>query len=910
VSQGNAAHVAVVSGVAALLALLYVQGHPVDPLEHERFSIALERLMSDETALNQDVLESRYGILRNYDALVDDLGRLSATRSVVEDVPGFVRAPARADLLQRVEAYTELLGEKRELTERFKGVNAIVNNSEGYFPLLATELIASVRASGDRRREDHARDLFDAVLAYDLAPAQNSQANVEAAIEALAEDSAEGWSPTERDLLSSAVDHARTILDRKPELDRIIEDVVTLPTLSTIDGIRERYRAEHAAVTRVATIYRLLTQLVGFLAVLAMAYFFTRMRHATDELERSNERLESRVGERTRALAQSESVAKQAKGRLEATFDTVMDAIITIDARGIVQSANAATEALFGYAPSELRGQNVRSLMPDPYAGEHDGYLARYLETNERRVIGIGREVTGRRKDGSTFPAELAVSEMRVNDERQFVGLVRDIEERKRVQQMKDEFISTVSHELRTPLTSIRGSLGLVLGGAMGELESEVKDLLEIACRNTDRLTRLINDILDIEKIEAGRMDFTIGPVDLAQLVDDAIEANRAYAEQFGARYEIGAAPGDVRVLADPDRLMQVITNLLSNAAKFSPDSEVITIDTEVRDGMARVSVTDRGEGIPEEFRDRVFQKFTQASSSDTRRVGGTGLGLSICKAIMEQMHGAIAFETETGKGTRFYFDIPLDRRREAAPEPRRSGRRVLVCEDDADISQLLRMMLSEQGFECDCAATAAEARRLLRENAYSAMTLDLQLPDQDGSALLQELRADPGTAELPVIVVSATADEERRRLCGDAVEIVDWINKPIDSSRLVEAIRLSFQRSKVGRPRVLHVEDDADVMEVVRRLVGELADVEEARDLATARERLRSEEFELVILDVGLPDGSGLTLLREIRGRIPVLLFSAQDVDALPGEVAATLLKSEATPDALRQTIASILDA
>lgn len=224
----------------------------------------------------------------------------------------------------------------------------------------------------------------------------------------------------------------------------------------------------------------------------------------------------------------------------------------------------------------------------------------------------------------------------------------------------KSEFTSTVSHELRTPLTSIRGSLGLIASGVMGALKPDIGRLIGIACDNTERLLFLINDILDISKIESGKMDFVMGPVDLKVVLLQSIEANQAYGEQYGVKYHLNDVVDGITVYADTDRLMQVLNNLLSNAAKFSPKGAEVDVSVIQKNEVIRVEIKDYGNGIPVEFQSRIFEKFSQADGSDTRKVGGTGLGLSISRAIVEKMGGSIGFDTEEGRGATFYIDVSL----------------------------------------------------------------------------------------------------------------------------------------------------------------------------------------------------------------------------------------------------------
>ena len=358
----------------------------------------------------------------------------------------------------------------------------------------------------------------------------------------------------------------------------------------------------------------------------------------------------------------SEKALTEANLRMETIFDSVIDGIIVVDGNGRIDAINASAERLFDYDPSELVGQKVDRLLPDWSAPGGDASSPGDPDKAADPMVKNHGRLDGRRKDGSVFPAELAVNTMDLADSRSFVAIARDISERKQIERMKNEFISTVSHELRTPLTSIKGSLGLIQSSVLGDLPKEVRSMVEIACNNSERLLRLINDILDMEKIEAGRMEFRMQPVEVMPLIRQVIASNTGYGDQFGVTFVVTESTEDAWVEGDIDRLNQVLTNLLANATKVSCRNSRVEIAVSSDGADYCIAVKDYGPGIPEAFRGKIFEKFSQADSSDTRRIGGSGLGLSICKAIIERHRGTIGFDTESGVGSRFYFRIPASR--------------------------------------------------------------------------------------------------------------------------------------------------------------------------------------------------------------------------------------------------------
>ena len=362
------------------------------------------------------------------------------------------------------------------------------------------------------------------------------------------------------------------------------------------------------------------------------------------------------------------SERKHAEERLQlaaSVFENTTEGILITDGDGIIQSTNPAFTAITGFTADEVVGENPRILQSGTQSAD-------FYEAMWESITATGHwqgEVNNRRKNGEIYPQWLNINAIKDARGRvtNYVGVTFDVTELKASERMKDEFIATVSHELRTPLTSIHGSLRLLGGGVAGELSEESAKLVRIADDNSQRLVRLIDDILSIAKIEAEKMKFLLQPLALDDLIGRAIEANQDFAQQYDVHLHAEDGIRDARILADKDRLMQVLTNLLSNAVKHSPTGGDVRVGVQRQNGYWRVCVVDNGRGIPESFRDKVFSKFAQADSTDRRQGGGTGLGLSICKAIIDRLGGRIGFDSEAGVRTSFYFDLPVMQRKATA---------------------------------------------------------------------------------------------------------------------------------------------------------------------------------------------------------------------------------------------------
>jgi PAS domain S-box-containing protein len=585
------------------------------------------------------------------------------------------------------------------------------------------------------------------------------------------------------------------------------------------------------------------------------------------------------------------------------------------DREGRFIAANPATATL-------MRASSVTNLIGKTDFDFYPADLAARFRQDEVAMLETG---TVRRVDQLTVRADgsegwLSTLKAPFRDESgQITGIItynRDVTEQKRAAQLKNEFISTVSHELRTPLTSIRGSLGLIAAGVTGELPAKAANLIRIAHTNSERLVHLINDILDMEKIESGKMVFDIKRLPVRPILEQVVAASASYMPEKRVRIVLIDDASRAEANIDPDRVHQVLANLLSNAIKFSSPEETVTVRLGRHgDGQLRISVTDRGTGIPAAFRDRIFGKFEQADASSTRSQGGTGLGLSIARSIVERLGGTIFFESEEGRGTSFHVDLPEATSKASSVStplsntPADGRMRVLICEDEPDISTVIATLLDEQGFSSDVAPDIESAKALLRSRYYAALTLDIRLAGESGIKLFHDIRQSPVNRDVPVIVISAVADEAKRSLNGRAIGIIDWLEKPVDPARLHAALDKIVRRKASARPQILHVEDDEGVLEVMSQGLGADVELAFARTLEEAREMIRQHRYDLVILDIALPDGSGLDLLSELPAETAVVIFSAVDVDQkLGSRVNAIMTKTKASELDVARLVRSFL--
>lgn len=464
-----------------------------------------------------------------------------------------------------------------------------------------------------------------------------------------------------------------------------------------------------------------------------------------------------------------------------------------------------------------------------------------------------------------------------------YIGSCFDISDRRELEQLKDEFVSVVSHELRTPLTSIQGALDLLAGGALEARPDYARHMLKIAAKNADRLVRLINDILDIERIESGKVTMVKQVCDVAHLMTAAVDTVDSIAKQ--AQVKLAVTSLSARVWADPDRIIQVLTNLLSNAIKFSEANATVwltaAIDSASEPTQIIVRVRDRGRGIPENKLETIFGRFQQVDASDSRKKGGTGLGLAICRSIVQHHDGRIWVESTLGEGSSFFFTLPLlPEEPEIELEANSNGPLILVCDDESSIRTIIRVTLEQQNYRVVTVASGREAVARAAQIEPDAILLNLMMPGMNGWETLAILKEGEATKNIPVLILSGLSPDSRKTY----PEISDWLIKPPEQKLLCRAL----ERALAQHERDLHVlivEDDPDLAQVLMAMFERYGIQTHHAPTGTDAISLSQTIMpHLLVLDLVLPECDGFAVVDWLRQHnrlchTPLIVYTAQDI-------------------------------
>lgn len=620
---------------------------------------------------------------------------------------------------------------------------------------------------------------------------------------------------------------------------------------------------------------------------------FAKMVQAIQLRERELATALTESRELANVTAESRRRVESAHADLLATLETVPAALMIFNTDGSVRLRNRAATDVMGIEPQnpELRRNywdRFKRIAKDGKSIPRQQWISSRALRGE---IIKNEELEIHHPDGRVFPILASGAPLR-NELGHVAGAIvafQDIARMREVDKMKDEFVSIVSHELRTPLTSIRGSVQLVLDDPAAVPDLEHRQLLQIALNNCERLVRIINDILDVSKIESGNLTLRKKAAHVAELVRQSVDvvANPARVSKVKL---VANIPANIRpVMVDPDRIVQALVNLLSNAVKFAPSDSTVTVSVTGTDNMVTIAVSDQGEGIAPENLNRLFQKFQQVDSSSSRRKGGTGLGLAITKALVEQHGGRIFVDSEVNKGTRFSFTLPAATDEEAASvapvvidkhgAALLIARSVLIVDDDDDFRQLMRAQLAHSGYTVLDARDAASALHIARTNLPDVITVDLLMPGIDGWSFIDRLRQEPALANIPIVVVSGAPEAKGdQRLPTD----VSVIAKGEGQDRLLREISLALAGRRGAS--ILVAEDDADLRGVLTAsLTRNGHRVIAVRDGAEALAAIEREQVDLLVLDLVMPNIDGFEVLAKLKdigkgATIPVIVVSGAD--------------------------------
>jgi two-component system sensor histidine kinase/response regulator len=830
------------------------------------------------------------------------------------------------------------------------------------------------------------------------------------------------------------------------------------PAFEQVKAALTRLLAEldRSAGERLAYVTRSLYRTMGEVAVLLIGMlFFLRNVGANLERRRTVSTLQKINGE----LEITQRNLRDQELRLRTLFDNVIDGIITSNEKGIIESANRAAEKIFGYPVSELVGNNLSILMTSPYSELHDGFLAEYRDSESKKVIGVSREVTGRRKDGTHFPMDLAVSELHTDGRRTFVGIVRDITDRRKAEEdlqksrrqlmdvtanipgavfqtervgldgrrflfvsegieslhgvtaqelmenpdlvlkgiypddvpevarelshalrqgipykftyrvekngeirwltasavpqqqssgelfwngvvidvtsakeaegklnayaeqlaaavgkaeaatkAKSEFLATMSHEIRTPMNGVIGMTGLLIET---HLSSEQRDYAETIRSSGEALLTIINDILEFSKIEAGKLDLEWRVFDLRSVVEESLEVVAPTAHRKALEL---CAPLDdsipLGLIGDPARLRQILLNLLSNAVKFTESGEVVLMVTREEGASedpvrVRFEVRDTGIGISEAAQSRLFQSFSQADSSTTRRFGGTGLGLAICKRLVELMGGEIGLQSTAGVGSVFWFTIPFKTTTESISIPATveylRNRRILAVDDNGTNRSILKQQLGKIGMIVTCAAGGREALEELRlavqvGRPFELAILDLHMPVMNGLMLARDIRREKAIGSIPLMMLTSDRDRDEAATARE-LGVKMFLVKPVRQANLIRAVGEMFgAASHEHHPsapadydtlhaRILVAEDNTTNQRViVLRLEKFGCTVHVAQNGYEAVRAVEANSFDAILMDCQMPLLDGFQATAQIRQKssrhIPIIALTANAMD------------------------------
>jgi PAS domain S-box-containing protein len=638
--------------------------------------------------------------------------------------------------------------------------------------------------------------------------------------------------------------------------------------------------------------------MLALFAVALVSWLSARtLDNALADLHQANLQLDQEVDTRTRDLAEALAREHAESSKSQAILEGIADGVIVFDTNGQAVVANPAIGRMLDLTTEEILGCDIETLMGEEVGEEDQEMLVRLLQEKELRRSSVKFEWGDKTLSVSFAPVRATPGAVTGT-----VAVFRDFTQEAEIARLKNDFVSIVSHELRTPLTSIKGYLDLLVMGAAGTFSKQQSSFLEIARDNAERLHVLVSDLLEMSRIESGKIELDVQVVSLPEIVNRVTSSLQKEFDDRGLTLRVDVPPNLPEVFGDPGRIAQMITNLLSNAYKYTSIGGAV-VRARVVSNAIQVDVADTGVGISEEDQEKLFTRFFRAEDTAVRRQTGTGLGLNITKSLVDMHGGEIWVESEVNKGSTFSFTLPLPAGllellqvgeadllepildlgslRERTPTLVPAGPWILVVDDDVDVSQLFKHQLEREGFRVTVVNQGSRAVDIARQLQPELITLDLMM-DVDGLEVLRQLKAKTETEDIPVIIVSVIPKPGE----GLALGAADYLVKPLDEGELLDSIRRVLEQVEGGsRNKILVVDDEIDIVGWLKHsltLVG--FEVSEAYDGVQALEVVEADLPDLILLDLQMPRMDGRTTMRRLREReetrnVPIIVLSAHPV-------------------------------
>ncbi len=863
-------------GSLLLLAGLALKGRAVDINRHLAYrSLLSEQLERDLTA-NQDLLKNRYALLSSYDPLIEQINQELILQEKLEQLPSFLSHKSQQNLQTALNRNSQVLEDKKKLLEEFKAQNSLLKNSLSYLPYLIQEF----KTDQDAIAIQELSSLLDQILLYTISSDESLVPEIEEKIKTIKFE-LPNKAPVSREPIELAVAHAQIILENKPQVDQLTQSILALPSTQSLRQLSEDYEIAYQAAVREAIRYRFFTY-SWLLLVLGSGVLLFVHQLRTSKRQVSN------------------------------LLESITDAFVGLDSQWKITYINPQAEQTLDRKAENLIGELFWDVFPADLALQASSY---YQEAMKRQSVitfetqyeakkvwlefrlypsaqGLSvfwQDVTPRKKT----EAQLSASMRAIDKAREKAEEARTKAEE--ANKSKSAFLANMSHELRTPLNAIIGYSEILEEDAADSGQDDfIPDIRKIRSAGK-HLLGLINDVLDLSKVEAGRMDLYLETFDLMSLVQDVVSTIQPLVEKNLNNLVLHYPPEIQTLYADQTKLRQSLFNLLSNASKFTEGGEVrlsiIAINNN-EGSWIEFDVTDTGIGMTPEQLNKVFDAFTQADSSTTRKYGGTGLGLAITKHFVTAMGGSVSVNSEYGIGTTFKILLPYQlglEEKAAGPElsskPRVVGEnsrgKIVVIDDDLEACEMVERSLNKIGYQVFCAQNGLDGIGLAEHQSPDAIVLDVMMPNMDGWEVLAALKSDPKLYKIPVIMLTMLEDST----LGFSLGASEYLPKPLNRHHLIAALE-KYRPEADEDAWILVVEDHLESREMLERLVQREGWL--TRSAGNGREALTclqtSQQPRLILLDLMMPEMDGFSFIQALRENdawrsIPVIVLTAKDI-------------------------------